>query len=135
MEFISKSEKDTINFAKKYATTLKGGDILLLQGDLGAGKTIFVKGLVDALSDGRDIAISPTFTLVNEYNTNPKLYHFDFYRITREEELVAIGIEEYLYGDGICVIEWPERAPNIISSISAKQINIIKTDGGRQIEY
>ena len=135
MEFISKSEKDTINFAKEYAKTLKNGDILLLNGDLGAGKTVFTKGLVEALSGGKEIAISPTFTLVNEYETNPKLYHFDFYRIKSEDELFAIGIEEYLYGDNICVIEWPERAPNIIAGLKTKQINIIKTDGGRKIEY
>ena len=59
----------------------------------------------------------------------------DFYRIKSEEELFAIGIEEYLYGDGICVIEWPERAPNVLAGIGAKKIRIIKTDEGRRIEY
>ena len=135
MEFISKSEKDTLNFAKKYAKSLKNGEILLLYGDLGAGKTVFVKGLVSALSDGMEVAISPTFTIVNEYNTKPKLFHFDFYRIKSEDELIAIGIEEYLFGDSICVIEWPERAPNIINSLNTKKIKISKTKEGRKIEY
>ena len=135
MEYISKSQEDTIEFAKSYAKTLKKGDILLLEGDLGAGKTVFTKGLVLALSKNKQDAISPTFTLVNEYDTQPKIYHFDFYRIKNEDELIAIGIEEYLYGDGICVIEWPERAPLLIGSLSARKIKITKIGDVRKIEF
>ena len=133
MEIILKTEKDTIEFAKKFSKQLKAGDVLLLDGDLGAGKTVFTKGLVLGLSDGKEIAISPTFTIVNEYNTTPKLYHFDFYRIKSEDELVAIGIEEYLFSDAICVVEWPERAPNILSMVKTKTVKILKVDGGRKI--
>lgn len=135
MEFISKSTKDTINFAKKYAKTLAAGDVVLLQGDLGAGKTVFTKGLAEALSANHQNAISPTFTILNEYNTIPKIYHFDFYRIKSEDELIAIGIEEYLYGDGISVVEWPERAPNILMGVNAKKIEIIKDGENRIIRY
>ncbi|MBQ8468654.1 MAG: tRNA (adenosine(37)-N6)-threonylcarbamoyltransferase complex ATPase subunit type 1 TsaE [Clostridia bacterium] len=133
MEIILKTEKDTIEFAKKFSKQLKAGDVLLLDGDLGAGKTVFTKGLVLGLSGGKEIAISPTFTIVNEYNTTPKLYHFDFYRIKSEDELVAIGIEEYLFSDAICVVEWPERAPNILSMVKTKTVKILKVDGGRKI--
>lgn len=135
MEYISKSQEDTIEFAKSYAKTLKKGDILLLEGDLGAGKTVFTKGLVLAFSKDKQDAISPTFTLVNEYDTHPKIYHFDFYRIKNEDELIAIGIEEYLYGDGVCVIEWPERAPLLIGALSAKKIKITKIGDERKIEF
>ena len=135
MEYISKSAKDTINFAKKYAKSLKVGDVLLLQGDLGAGKTVFTKGLAESLSKEHQNAISPTFTILNEYNTDPKIYHFDFYRIKSEDELIAIGIEEYLYGDGISVVEWPERAPNILMGVNTKKIEIIKDGENRRIIY
>ena len=135
MEVVLKTEDDTIEFAKKFAKKLKNGDILLLDGDLGAGKTVFTKGLVLGLSQGKEMAISPTFTIVNEYNTTPRLYHFDFYRIKSEDELVAIGIEEYLYSDAICVIEWPERAPNILSELETKTIKIIKVPQGRKIIF
>lgn len=135
MEYISKSEKDTLNFAYNYAKTLKSGDIVLLDGDLGAGKTVFTKGIVNYFSARQEVAVSPTFTIVNEYNTSPKVYHFDFYRIKSEDELIAIGIEEYLYGGGICIIEWPERAPNILSGVNTKTIKILKNGEERVILY
>lgn len=135
MKYISNSQKDTIDFAKKYAKSLKSGDIILLKGDLGAGKTVFTKGIVNAFSGGKEVAVSPTFTIVNQYNTNPAVYHFDFYRIKTEDELIAIGIEEYLYGGGICIIEWPERAPNILMGLNTKTIEIVKNGEERVILY
>ena len=133
MEYISKNEKDTINIAKEFAKTLSVGDVVTLEGDLGAGKTVFTKGIVDFFSGGKQIAISPTFTIVNEYQTNPKLYHFDFYRINSPKELFAIGVEEYLYGDGICIVEWPERAPEVFDGMNIKKVVIEKNGENRKI--
>ncbi len=135
MEYISKNLEQTIKFAKSYAKSLNPGDIVLLDGDLGAGKTMFTKGIVDYFSNGKDSAISPTFTIVNEYSCNPPIYHFDFYRIKNEEELLAIGIEEYLFSNGICIIEWPERAPNLLQNIKCKKVEIIKENDYRIIRY
>lgn len=109
-EFVSKNEKDTLNFAAKFAKTLIAGDIVLLDGDLGAGKTVFAKGIVSALSNDKITAVSPTFVIVNVYNCTPPVYHFDLYRINSASELDAIGAEEYFYSDGICLVEWPIRA-------------------------
>lgn len=135
MKYISKSLQDTINFAKDYAKNLNPGDVVVLYGDLGAGKTAFTKGIVEYFSNGQEVAVSPTFTIVNQYNCSPPVYHFDFYRINSEDELFAIGIEEYLYGNGICVIEWPERAPNILADINYKIVTIKKHNNKREIEY
>ena len=126
-EFISYSIEDTKNFAKDFAGTLNVGDIVLLKGDLGAGKTVFVKAVTEKLSNGKLFAISPTFMIVNTYETTPPIYHFDLYRINNISELDAIGAEEYLYGDGICFVEWPERAngyfPSSAIKVEIKKIN------------
>lgn len=124
-EFISKSREQTIDFAKEFAKSLSVGDIILLDGDLGAGKTVFVKGVTDYFSAGKAIAISPTFLIVNVYETDPVIYHFDLYRINDVEELDSIGAEEYLYGEGISFVEWPERAEGYFPK-SAKKIEIRK---------
>lgn len=126
-EFISNGEKDTITFAKKFAGSLKPGDIVLLDGDLGAGKTVFAKGVVSALSDGKVTAVSPTFVIVNVYDTKIPVYHFDLYRISDVSELDAIGAEEYFYSNGISIVEWPERAegsfPDSAIKVFIKKVN------------
>ena len=94
-EFVSYSEKETLVFARNFANTLSSGDIILLDGDLGAGKTVFTKGIVLALSNDSVVAVSPTFVIVNVYDTTPPVYHFDLYRISDISELDAIGAEEY----------------------------------------
>ena len=109
MEFISKNYEDTFNFAKEFAKKLKKGDILTLDGDLGAGKTAFVSGLAKGL-DISEIVQSPTFTIVNEYKSGKiPLYHFDVYRIMSVDEMYDIGFDEYLFGDGICAVEWADN--------------------------
>ena len=119
-EFISKSKEDTLMIAKDFAKTLSVGDIVLLNGDLGAGKTVFVKGVTDYFSSGKAIAVSPTFLIVNVYETDPEIYHFDLYRIEDMEELDSIGAEEYLFGNGISFVEWPERAEGYFPSSAIK---------------
>ena len=106
---ITRSQQETQDVAREIAATLKAGDVLLLSGNLGAGKTAFVRGLAAGLGIDPEEVSSPTFTLLQEYDgLRFPLYHFDAYRLASEEEFVRIGAEDYLYGDGVCVIEWPE---------------------------
>lgn len=112
-KFISKCEQDTINFASKFASTLTGNDIIVLSGDLGAGKTKFVQGILKHFNLENEIS-SPTFTIVNEYNSpDTNIYHFDVYRLEDVDEFYAIGGEEY-FSKGICIIEWGEIIENIL---------------------
>lgn len=106
--FLSKSESDTINFAKKIASKLKKTDVIVLTGELGCGKTKFTEGFLSYYGLEKEIS-SPTFTIVNEYNSKNELniYHFDVYRLEDSEEFYAIGGEEY-FENGICIIEWGE---------------------------
>lgn len=113
MKYISNSVDETKKIAAEFAETLQGGDTLCMRGDLGAGKTAFVQGLAQGLGIDEPIT-SPTFTIVNEYIGNLPLYHFDVYRIADPEEMYEIGYEEYVYGDGISVIEWSELIEDIL---------------------
>ena len=111
--FISKSEQDTINFAKSYAKTLKTGDIIVLTGDLGSGKTKFVQGILEFFNLEDEIS-SPTFTIVNEYLSDKiNIYHFDVYRLEDSDEFYAMGGDEY-FSKGICLIEWGELIEEIL---------------------
>ena len=112
-EYISKSEKDTINFASQFASQLQLGNIIILSGDLGAGKTKFTQGILKYFNLENEIS-SPTFTIVNEYTDSTiPIYHFDVYRLADIEEFYAIGGEEY-FSKGICIIEWGELLENIL---------------------
>ena len=117
-KFISTSAEKTAKIAKNIAKTCKKGDILLLFGDLGAGKTVFAKGFISFFS-GQNV-VSPTFTILNTYSAKFPIYHFDLYRIKDISELDQIGFYEYVYGDGISLIEWPERLSGILTN------NVIK---------
>lgn len=111
--FISKSEQDTINFAKDFAKDLKNGDIIVLSGELGSGKTKFTEGVLTYFGLENEIS-SPTFTVVNEYKKeNINIYHFDVYRLDDIDEFYAIGGEEY-FESGICIIEWGEIIEEIL---------------------
>jgi len=113
-DFTTTSPDETIAKGKEFVTSLEAGDIVCLQGDLGAGKTHFVKGMAEGLGiDSNDVS-SPTFTLINEYGGDKLLYHFDCYRMESPREALEIGAEEYFYGDGVTVIEWPERIESLI---------------------
>lgn len=105
----SRSEQETQRLAADLARQVKPGDILCLFGDLGSGKTTFVKGLASGLAiNPRDVN-SPTFVLLNIYDGKLPLYHFDFYRLQHPEEIAAIGYDEFLFGSGVAVVEWSER--------------------------
>ena len=109
-QFVSASPAETRALARRLSRCLVGGDVLLLQGNLGAGKTEFVKGLAEGLQV-TDLVTSPTFTLLNVYHGAMPLYHFDLYRLEDTEELDNIGFTEFLGGDGVAVVEWPDRFP------------------------
>ena len=114
-KFISKSEEDTINFATDFAKNLKVGDIIILSGELGSGKTKFTQGVLKYFGLENEIS-SPTFTIVNEYNTkNTNIYHFDLYRLSDIDEFYAIGGEEYL-SNGICIFEWGEMLEDVLKN-------------------
>lgn len=119
--FISCSEQDTIDFANDFASHLKVGNIIILSGNLGSGKTKFVQGILKHFGLENDIS-SPTFTIVNEYtNSNINIYHFDLYRLEDIDEFYAIGGEEYLE-KGICIFEWGEILENELASDYTKII-------------
>ena len=113
MEYISNSEKDTIELGKKIASKLYKGLIIVLTGDLGTGKTKLTEGILTYFNMEKEIS-SPTFMLVNEYNTpNLNIYHFDVYRLNDSDEFISIGGEEY-FEKGACIIEWGEEIIDII---------------------
>ena len=111
---MSHSEKETEEIARSFAESVNPGDIVCLFGDLGAGKTNFTRGFVQAFGIPADEVDSPTFTIINEYEGEISVYHMDCYRLEHHSEALEIGIEEYLYGDGICIIEWPERILEVL---------------------
>lgn len=105
IKFTAKNIEDTDALAARIAEKLKGGEVILLNGNLGAGKTTFTKGLAKALGVD-EVVTSPTFTFMKEYHGRLDLYHFDMYRVEDEDELYELGLNEYLYMRGVCVIEW-----------------------------
>lgn len=115
MKYLSKSFDETRDFGARIADGLKAGDVLALEGELGAGKTVFTKGLARGLGIPEEITISsPTFALIQEYlGGRFPLYHFDFYRLEREQEAVDLDLVRYFDGDGICVVEWGDKFPKL----------------------
>ncbi|KRQ87703.1 tRNA threonylcarbamoyladenosine biosynthesis protein TsaE [Caloramator mitchellensis] len=113
MKIITNSPEETMDIGFKIGKTLARGDIINLNGDLGAGKTHLVKGIARGLNIYDDIT-SPTFTIVNEYMGDIPLYHFDVYRIDDLFELYEIGFEEYIYGNGVSIIEWGNSIKDIL---------------------
>jgi tRNA threonylcarbamoyladenosine biosynthesis protein TsaE len=106
----TQTERETAELGGALARRLRPGDTVALYGELGTGKTRFVQGVCTGLGVGEHVA-SPTFTIVNEYRTPAfKIYHFDLYRVNSAAELREVGFEEYTSGDGICLIEWAEKA-------------------------
>lgn len=134
-KIILNSLKDTEKFAKKFAKILTGGQVILLNGDLGAGKTTFTKFVLRALGV-RDEVTSPTFTIMKEYaGKKVKIYHFDMYRISSGEEAKEFGLEEYIYSkdkNTLVFIEWSENVLDILEGKFLK-INITLGDNGERI--
>ena len=112
--FESFSAEDTFTFAKELGQTCKGGEIILLHGELGVGKTVFSQGLGKGLGIEEPIS-SPTFTILQIYEEGRlPLFHFDVYRIADIEEMDEIGYEDYFFGEGVCLVEWASRISEIL---------------------
>ena len=106
----SHSPEETLHLGKSIGSSLISGDIILLFGDLGAGKTRLTQGICNGLGLEKDTYIrSPTFTLINEYQGRLPIYHIDLYRIDSHEEIYSLGLEEILFNQGITIIEWAEK--------------------------
>lgn len=134
MRFVSKSETDTIQCAQTFAKTLKGHEIIALDGTLGMGKTVFARAVIQALSDTKTDVPSPTFTLLQTYDTSiGPIYHFDFYRLKNEMEAYEIGIED-AFCEGVCLIEWPEKIGSLLPK-NTIHIHFKNTPDGREISW
>ena len=130
---LSSSIEETILFGKQFAERLQPSSVVCLQGDLGAGKTHFVKGIASFFGIDPVEVSSPTFTLINEYRGSIPIYHFDCYRINNEQEAQEIGTEDYLYGDGISVVEWPQKIGNLLPTDSVWVTITHKSEYQREI--
>ncbi len=126
MKYISNSREETLKIAEKFAKTVKAGDIVCLNGNLGAGKTAFTSGFAKGLGFEGYVS-SPTFALINEYEADIPIYHFDVYRIDESDEMFEIGLDEYLFGDGVCLIEWAEKIKDLLPC-NVINVDIIKND-------
>ena len=113
MDYLSHSTEETEEIGRRLAASLHPGDIVAYFGDLGAGKTAFTRGLARGLGCTGRVS-SPTFTIVNEYEGDIPLFHFDLYRLGDEEELLDIGWEDYLARGGVCAVEWSERFSSLL---------------------
>ncbi len=113
-EILIKNEKETMEFGLSLAGRLKPGDVVALSGDLGAGKTTLTKAIAKGLGIKSQIT-SPTFLLLQEYKEGRMpLYHFDVYRLNGADDLFELGFEDYLFGDGVCVIEWADQVEELL---------------------
>lgn len=110
----STSVDETLRAGFEFGKQLKPGDIVCLDGELGAGKTHFVKGVASYFGIKPEKVSSPTYTLIHEYFGELPIYHFDCYRLKSEQEALEIGTEEYFYGEGVCLIEWPQKIQALI---------------------
>lgn len=135
IKLVSNSETQTRNIAKKIAHVLQPGTIIGLQGELGAGKTCFIKALGKALGIKEDIT-SPSFTILNVYEAkNSKFYHFDLYRIKSYNEIFDIGYKEFVYGNGISAIEWIDKLPELKKDLDLEIELDIEGDLKRKIIF
>ena len=110
MTYITHSESETEDLGARFAANLPAGAVIALYGDLGCGKTAFVRGMARGMALDATVT-SPTFTIVNEYDGPWPLFHFDMYRLSSADELFDIGWEDYLARGGVCAVEWSENVP------------------------
>lgn len=120
----SMSEEQTVEAGELFAAQLHQGDVVLLEGNLGAGKTHFAKGIGRYFNISDTEVQSPTFTLIHEYPGSVPVYHIDCYRLNHSDEAIEFGLDEYLYGDGITLIEWPEKISGLLP-VQCWKVNII----------
>jgi len=130
---ISNSPEDTLAIARLLGASLRPGDVVALTGDLGAGKTLFCKGVGEALGISPDRIVSPTFTIVTEHAGTVPLTHIDVYRLSGSREADEIGIRELLPGDGVCLVEWAEKIGELLPTDCIRVTFTISGDDRREI--
>lgn len=112
---VTNAPEETLELGRRMAADLEPGTVAAFYGDLGAGKTHLIKGICSGMGVPEHEVTSPTFTLIQEYRSGRlPLFHFDAYRIKNEDEFFELGYDEYFYGEGICLIEWPERVASLL---------------------
>lgn len=126
MKYISDSPEETVSIGRSFAEKLNKGAVVLLSGEMGAGKTVFVKGMADGLGV-KALVTSPTYAYMNDYDGI--LYHYDCYRLSSGEDAEALGLTDYFYADGVCVVEWSE---NIADVLPEKTIKVFITKLGEE---
>ena len=132
MVYYTKSANETMELGERFSKTLKKGAVVLLKGEMGAGKTVFVKGIAKGLGI-TDRITSPTYAYMNDYNG--VLYHYDCYRLSSGEDAEGLGLTDYFYADGICVIEWSENIAEVLPK-NTISVTIEKTgENERRIEF
>ena len=127
--FLSGSERATIEFAKEYAAALTGGDVVLLDGEMGAGKTVFAKGVALGLGIKEEI-LSPTYAYMNDYSG--KLYHYDCYRLQSGAQAEELGLTDYFGGNGVCLIEWSENIKDVLPK-NCKRVTIKRISNANRV--
>jgi tRNA threonylcarbamoyladenosine biosynthesis protein TsaE len=130
--FETGTEQATILLGERLARFLKPGTVVAFYGDLGAGKTTMIKGFARGLGVQETVK-SPSFVIITEYSGRLPVYHIDLYRLESPEQFIEIGLESYLQGEGVCLIEWAERAENLLPPATIR-IRLSITSGGRRIE-
>lgn len=123
MKYVTNSAEETIEIGKSFAEKLNKGAVVLLSGEMGAGKTVFVKGMAQGLGI-KSLITSPTYAYMNDYDGI--LYHYDCYRLTSGEDAESLGLTDYFYAGGICVVEWSENIADVIPN-GAIRVTIDKT--------
>jgi len=134
--FISNSPAETEAIGRQVAENIGVGSVLALKGDLGSGKTLFVKGVVNGLGSSANVT-SPTFTILHEYRGGGRLpvYHFDLFRVENPQALARLGFDDYFFGDGISVIEWADRFPEFVPEQARWIFFEIKSETQRAISF
>jgi tRNA threonylcarbamoyladenosine biosynthesis protein TsaE len=131
--FISNSPAETEAYGRRFAKDVDAGLVLALKGELGSGKTQFVKGLVAGVSSSAAVT-SPTFTIVHEYSGGRlPVYHLDFFRLEDRQSVARLGLDDYFFGDGVSVIEWADRFPEFIPEQARWILFEIRSENQRAI--
>ena len=133
IQIISHSEKETRNLGARIAKKLRPGSIVCLTGNLGSGKTTFVKGMATGLKIAPQKVNSPTFVLMNIYEGVMDLYHYDFYRLEKQEHVEGLGYEEYFEGDGVCAVEWAGKFPGLFDEDAVWVTIVTESESERTI--
>jgi tRNA threonylcarbamoyladenosine biosynthesis protein TsaE len=134
MNLTTASPEDTQRLGEELGRLARPGDILLLSGELGAGKTCLTQGIAWGLGI-EGYATSPSFVVMNQYQGRLPLYHIDLYRLDSVAEVMDLGLDDYLYGEGVCVVEWADRAPQAFPAEHLRIKISYLSDNGRRFEF